>query len=273
MQRASPSPAPRAPRRRALTPKPRLGSLTGAAERPATPYRSRKPPAPASRRWSRGPWTPRRARGLPRHAAVHDIIAKTAPTMGPVRAAPLAPSEAHSPLLSSSHRPYGAGAGPGSSRDTASSARGKRPGRRSSALSSATQGAELQPPRSAAAFWRRTEWKPGGRGRNGLATPACLTTQKEPKSDWDVPAPHGFGVTQQPPIPQGSMAGSTPKRGCIDPAGNRRLGKVPGKGQAAWDGAVGRAAGLHPPPQGQAPEEGCTRKPWGQVNASSSSDD
>ena len=70
------------------------------------------------------------AQGLPRHAAVHDIIAKTTPTMGPVSAAPLAPSKAHSLLLSSSHHP--SGAGPGSSRDTAAPAclcrgRWKRP--------------------------------------------------------------------------------------------------------------------------------------------------
>lgn len=45
------------------------------------------------------------ARGLLQHVAVRDIIANTAPTMGPVSTAPLAPSKAHSPLLSSSHRP------------------------------------------------------------------------------------------------------------------------------------------------------------------------
>lgn len=132
----------------------------------------------------------------------------------------------------------------------------------------AIQSAELQPPRSAVAFWGRNERKPGGRGRNGLATPSCLTVQREPESAQDLPAPHQFRVTQQPLILQGTTAGSIPKTGCIDPTRNKQLGKAPGKGQAAWDGAVGRAAGLHPLPQGQTVEAASTRTPWGQGKAS-----
>ena len=219
-QRASPSPAPRgsppARHRHALTPKPRLSSLTGAAEHPVAMGQEApvtlptlvKPPRPTC--GSPHPLLPMEkralaalpsAQGLPRHAAVHDIIAKTTPTMGPVSAAPLAPSKAHSPLLSSSHRP--SGAGPGSSRDTVAPAclcrgRWKRP------VPLLNAAVEVQCPRlQSSAFRGRNEWKLGGRGRNRLASPSCLTVQREPESAWDVPTPCRFGMTQQPPHPPG----------------------------------------------------------------------
>ena len=105
----------------------------------------------------------------------------------------------------------------------------------------------------------------GRQGRNGLASPPHLTVQRE--SAWDIPGPHQSGGTQQPPKLPDSMAGSTPKTSCSSPVGNRQLGKAPGKGQAAWDGAVGRAAGLHPLRRGHT-REGSTREPKGQGSAS-----
>lgn len=92
--------------------------------------------------------------------------------------------------------------------------------------------------------------------------------QREAESARDLPAPHQFRVTQRPLILQGTMAGSIPKTGCVDATGNKQLGKAPGKGQAVWDGAVGRAVGLHPLPQGQTVEEASSRTPWGRGKAS-----
>lgn len=184
--------------------------------------------------------------------------------MGPVSAAPLAPSKAHSPLLSSSHRP--SGAGPGSGRDaTAPACLCREWWKLPTPLPNVAAGVQC-PRLQSSAFQGRNEWKPGGRGRNGLATPSYLIVQREPDCAWDIPPPHRFGVMQQAPTLQDSMAGSTPKTGCINPAGNRLPGKAPGKGQAVWDRAMGRAAGLHPhcclppQPQGQTLEEGSGKR-------------
>lgn len=83
--------------------------------------------------------------------------------------------------------------------------------------------------------------------------------------------PNSSGRTAAP-ILQDS---STLRSGCIDPTGNRHFGNVPRKGQAAWDWAVGKAAGLDPHYHSlccprvkhrrrEAP--GSTRKQWGQGN-------
>lgn len=183
------------------------------------------------------------ARGLPRHAAVHDIIAKTAPTMGPASAAPLPPSEVHSPLLSSSRRPSGAGLGSG--RDAAAPAclcrgRWKRPA----------------PLPNAAVGGRRPRWqssafrgdRSGSRAAERGGNPSMPHRAKGTRVARAVPAAHRFGVTEQPPILQDGMAGSTPKTGCVDSAGNRLPGKAPGKGRAAWDQGRGKGCRIAPTP-------------------------